>query len=189
MVDEKSRSWICNDTVFFNSSGNIPDDEINQDSGIFEYVFPVIQTKFQYKYNITVLREESIDGISCYVSQYNNSLIIINDEQIYCERGSFVLCFSDVETKIINGGFIKKTFKFLDVPPEFGSGKNKYTVKSIVKDEYEVNVLADSEEEAIACASKINIEHWHHLALHPELDEVVFMRVGKWGIFEARKIS
>lgn len=187
MVDERSRNWICDNSVFFNAPGNIPDENIDSDIAIFDYVFPVIKTKFQYRYSITVLREESDEGISCYVAQSNNSLLLVGDNEVYCERGSFILCFSNINVKVINGSFIKKTFLVLNTPPEFGDGKNKYIVKSIVKDEYEVSVRANSEEEAIEYASNINIEHWNHLEIYPELQETVFMRVGKWGVFEVRK--
>lgn len=188
MGDMPSRDWFCNGDVFFNAPGQIPEDKIDNPLLSFNYAFPIIQTKFQYRHSLTVLNKESDLGITCLIATKNNSLILVNGEEIYCNRGSFVLFFNDKDVEIINGSFDKKTFAFLNQTPVFGHGKTMYRVKSTVKDEYEVDVFADSEEEAIDYASKIDIEQWNHLDIYPDIQEVKFLRFSKWGIFNAKEM-
>ena len=81
------------------------------------------------------------------------------------------------------------SFPYLDEKPTFGSGSNKYRVKAIIRDEYVLEVLANSAEDAKAVASAVEIHHWDHLDIEPHLTERKLMRYARWGNFEVEDIK
>ena len=71
----------------------------------------------------------------------------------------------------------------------FGTGANKYEVTAVLRDEYTIEIDADSEEEATTLAHNIDISEWHHKELDTDLVDRVLLRMARWGNLSAKKVG
>ena len=66
---------------------------------------------------------------------------------------------------------------------------NKYIVTSKLIDEYEIEVYANSKEEAEFIAKNTSISKWKHLDLFPDITDRKIIRYSKWGNFTVKPID
>lgn len=83
--------------------------------------------------------------------------------------------------RIANGRYL--------VGKSFGSGSKTYKVTAVLRDEYTLDVKADSEEEAVDLAFNINIADWKHEEIEPHLTERAIVRMARWGNLSAEEVE
>ena len=115
-----------------------------------------------------------IDGEPVWV--FANSILISIDSDAPIDM-------PDVEDIFWVAGGIYSTEK------NFGSGDKEYTVTAVLRDEYTLNVKADSEEDAVKYAMQINISDWKHEEIEPHLEERVLLRMARWGNLTAKEVK
>ena len=182
--------WI-NDNIFVAKGSSLDDISLNDKKALHTSLFNIINSKFKYTHNITIDRDsvditkKSIKALLCIsdtgiLSYLGNSHIV--------EHKFIILQKDDILCSIVNGDFIEFTYYYTDGITPFGNGKNTYIVNSLVRDEYEIYINADSESEAIAKANLYEIKDWNHLDLDTGYDDRVLLRAARWGNFKVRKI-
>lgn len=87
-----------------------------------------------------------------------------------------------------NTPVIRLTFKTTKDKKVFGSGKDEYVVTAHIRDQYTINVFANSESEAIDIANNIPVDEWEHPDIDPELHQRQLVRYAKWGNLDAKKL-
>lgn len=130
--------------------------------------------------NMTIMSKMQQTAISKYMYRYENrdpfyikALVARDDDfkiifpeqtgnkiTFLCKGGNIV--FNEkVKFEVLEGKFFEYTF-LVDPKQKFGEGSKKYKVLSKVEESYEIEVMADSEEEAIETANKQDLCYWNH---------------------------
>lgn len=63
-------------------------------------------------------------------------------------------------------------------------GKNKYSVRATLQDNYNIDVYADSEEEALQKAYNIPLPEWNHEEIDDRPEKMKIIRWSRWGNFK-----
>jgi hypothetical protein len=82
---------------------------------------------------------------------------------------------------------VKKIFYKKDV--DILSGSKKFVVTSTLIDKYEVEINAETEEEAIEKAKLVPISKWKHLDLYPDITDRKVIRYAKWFNFDSKPLT
>jgi len=77
-----------------------------------------------------------------------------------CEGGS-ILFNEKLKFEVLKGKFFEYTF-LVDPRQKFGEGSKSYKVLCKTEESYEIEVMANSEEEAIETANKQDLCYWNH---------------------------
>jgi len=77
-----------------------------------------------------------------------------------CEGGS-VTFNEKIKFEVVKGKFFEYTF-LVDPRQKFGEGSKAYKVLYKIEESFEIDVMADSEEEAIETANKQEMYYWNH---------------------------
>jgi len=77
-----------------------------------------------------------------------------------CEGGS-ILFNEKLKFEVLKGKFFEYTF-LVDPGHKFGEGSKSYKVLCKTEESYEIEVMANSEEEAIETANKQDLCYWNH---------------------------
>jgi hypothetical protein len=77
-----------------------------------------------------------------------------------CEGGS-ILFNEKLKFEVLKGKFFEYTF-LVDPGQKFGEGSKSYKVLCKTEESYEIEVMANSEEEAIETANKQDLCYWNH---------------------------
>jgi uncharacterized protein YneR len=120
-----------------------------------------------------------------------DSTVFIDHEPVWVFANSIIIRINS-ETKlelpetqsifiVNNGSWVKGK--------SFGTGSNKYEVTAVLRDEYTIEVEADSEEEANRIAYDIDLSEWHHNELDTDLNDRVLIRMARWGNLSSRKVG
>jgi len=116
--------------------------------------------------------------------------LLINDRTYVLGAGSFLMFPTNFKFRINkkdNDYFVIGNATYSNNKEGLLDGKNKYTVISSILDEYELDVFAENESDAIAKASFVDISQWNHLDLYPDLDDKVVTKFSKWGNFRIKQ--
>lgn len=84
-----------------------------------------------------------------------------DEETKYICAGGSVLFNEKVKFEVLEGKFFEYTF-LVDPSKKFGEGSKAYKVLYKVEEFFEIDVMADSEEEAIQTANKQDMYYWNH---------------------------
>jgi hypothetical protein len=181
--------WV-EDDIFVSKGAPFEAFDFNNYNDVKEALLAISISKFKYKYNISIIdgavpnSSGTINALAC-TSDFGK--ILFNDNEHVVEKKFIVLQKDIIKCKVIGGNFINIDFTYYDGIVPFGEGDNTYIVKAIIRDEYELHVKANSEEEAIDVANKHEIKHWNHLELDKQYSERVLLRSARWGNFEVRR--
>jgi hypothetical protein len=63
-------------------------------------------------------------------------------------------------------------------------GRNKYTIKATLQDNYNIDIYADSEEEALQKAYNIPLPEWNHEEIDDKPEKIKIIRWSRWGNFK-----
>lgn len=63
-------------------------------------------------------------------------------------------------------------------------GRNKYTIKATLQDNYNIDIYADSEEEALQKAYNIPLPEWNHEEIDDKPEKMKIIRWSRWGNFK-----
>jgi len=77
-----------------------------------------------------------------------------------CKGGS-ILFNEKLKFEVLKGKFFEYTF-LVDPRQKFGEGSKSYKVLCKTEESYEIEVMANSEEEAIETANKQDLCYWNH---------------------------
>ena len=77
-----------------------------------------------------------------------------------CSGGS-VTFNENIKFEVLKGKFFEYTF-LVDPRHKFGKGSKAYKVLYKIEESFEIDVMADSEEEAIETANKQEMYYWNH---------------------------
>ena len=77
------------------------------------------------------------------------------------EAGASIIFKRGVRFEVLNGKFWEYTF-LVEPNKKFGKGSKAYRILHKVEEYFEINVMADSEEEAIEIANKQDLSSWNH---------------------------
>ena len=131
------------------------------------------------------------ESIKAYV--FNNQepwALTVEDETFIVNRHDVLFAIDDTGIDIPEHLLkYKIIFSFSRKKELFGTGSKVYQVTAIIRDNYTINVLADSEEEAIANAKYIPAYEWHHPDIEPHLTERRMVRMARWGNFVAKEVD
>jgi hypothetical protein len=120
-----------------------------------------------------------------------DATVFVNDDPVWVFANSIIIRINS-ETKlelpeipsifiVTNGSWVKGK--------SFGTGSNKYEVTAVLRDEYTIEIEADSEEEAARLAYNIDISEWHHKELETNLVDRVLVRMARWGNLSTKKVG
>ena len=126
-------------------------------------------SKYMYRYEnkdpfyikALVAREDDFSVV--FPEQTGDKIIPI------CEGGS-ILFHEKIKFEVVKGEFFEYTF-LVDPRQKFGEGSKSYKVLCKTEESYEIEVMANSEEEAIETANKQDLCYWNHH--QPSKDEKV----------------
>jgi hypothetical protein len=63
-------------------------------------------------------------------------------------------------------------------------GKNKYNIKSTLIDTYNIEIFADTEEDALQKAYNTPLPEWNHEGINNKPEKIKIVRWSEWGNFE-----
>jgi hypothetical protein len=133
-------------------------------------VLPTITGIICSKNQSTTTMEESKSRIA----MTQGDILIFPSEMNYSLDG-------EENCRVFKVGYIKNV--------DINSGSKKFIVTATLKDQYNVEVSAENEEDAIAKAKNISISKWNHLDLYPDVKERKVIRYAKWNNFDAKPID
>jgi hypothetical protein len=117
-------------------------------------------SKYMYRY-------ENKDPfyIKALVAREDDSSVVFPEETgekitSICEGGS-ILFNEKIKFGVVKGKFFEYTF-LVDPGQKFGEGSKSYKVLCKTEESYEIEVMANSEEEAIETANKQDLCYWNH---------------------------
>jgi len=117
-------------------------------------------SKYMYRY-------ENKDPfyIKALVAREDNFSVVFPEETgdkitSVCEGGS-ILFNEKLKFEVLKGKFFEYTF-LVDPRQKFGEGSKSYKVLCKTEESYEIEVMANSEEEAIETANKQDLCYWNH---------------------------
>jgi len=117
-------------------------------------------SKYMYRY-------ENKDPfyIKALVAREDNFSVVFPEETgdkitSVCEGGS-ILFNEKLKFEVLKGKFFEYTF-LVDPKQKFGEGSKSYKVLCKTEESYEIEVMANSEEEAIETANKQDLCYWNH---------------------------
>ena len=123
-------------------------------------IHQTVISKYMYRYEnrdpfyIKALVSRDDDFKIIFPEQTGNKIISL------CKGGN--ITFNEkVKFEVLEGKFFEYTF-LVDPKQKFGEGSKRYKVLSKVQESYEIEVMADSEEEAIETANKQDLCYWNH---------------------------
>ena len=182
--------WI-KDGLFVSKGAPFDNISIENINEVKTSLLGIITSKFKYTFNITIYNEESdttngsINALVC--TSDIGKVSYLNKE--YIVENKFIILQKDkIDCSIVDGNFKQFSFKYKNGITPYGEGQYTYIVKSLVRDEYEIHIKADSESEAINKANMYDIKDWNHLDIDTEYPDRVLLRAARWGNFKVRKI-
>ena len=161
--------------------------DLQDNMAIMPKIQQTVISKYMYRY-------ENRDPfyIKALVSRDDDFKIIFpeqtGDKTISVCKGGNIVFNENVKFEVLEGKFFEYTF-LVDPKQKFGEGSKKYKVLSKVEESYEIEVMADSEEEAIETANKQDLCYWNHL--QPSKDKKVrpVTAFVIWDNFEVTEIN
>jgi hypothetical protein len=127
---------------------------------VMKKIQKMVISKYMYRYEnkdpfyIKALVSREDDSSVVFPEQTGNKIIPV------CEGGS-ILFHEKIKFEVVKGKFFEYTF-LVDPGQKFGEGSKSYKVLCKTEEFYEIEVMANSEEEAIETANKQELWYWNH---------------------------
>ena len=134
--------------------------DLQDNMTVMSKIHQTVISKYMYRY-------ENIDPfyIKALVARDDDFKITFPeqtaDKIISLCKGGNITFNEKVKFEILEGKFFEYTF-LVDPKQKFGEGSKPYRVLSKIEESYEIEVMADSEEEAIETANKQDLCFWNH---------------------------
>jgi hypothetical protein len=118
------------------------------------------------------------------------SLIIVsNIRKVYeLNRGDFIVFPSEIKYRALNTDNIDSMFELHKIYyyPKIKNtnGKNKYQIRSTLSDTYNIEIFADTEEDALQKAYNTPLPEWNHEGINNKPEKIKIVRWSEWGNFE-----
>lgn len=164
--------------------------DLNNLDNIREQCFWHCISKYESKYNITIINEpSSINAVmvafvidKCNISFPNSDL----PEKVYNANAGDIFSFhSLININASNkNNIILFSYKYLEEKRKHGNGNKVFEINTKLEDLYKLDVYANTLEEAIEFAKNTDILYWQHLDLYPEITtNKKITRYSKWHLF------
>lgn len=118
------------------------------------------------------------------------SLIIVsNVRKVYeLNRGDFIVFPSEIKYRVLNKDSVDGNFELYKIyyypKIENKNGKNKYKIRSTLSDTYNIEIFADTEEDALQKAYNTPLPEWNHEGINDKPNKIKVVRWSEWGNFE-----
>jgi hypothetical protein len=179
-------------------SSNLFNDEMLEynEGQIGQYLTYLLDQQLGNKNNVSFTPDPGDDVlpyVTCIICKNNTALVRVEYDgiasNIEMSQGDLLVFPSELkhQFRMHENLIIKKMAysKNVDNDPSL----TKYTVSVRLIDEYEIDVHALSEEDAINKAKDTRISKWKHLDLYPDVQERKIIRYAKWHNFEIKDID
>ena len=165
-------------------------EDLQNESNVLE----VITGSLVAKYKDFTFSLESSDDLPNWVNvllplkafrvNFNSNPKISHD----ADEGDFLTFPSEIGFMISNQNNtneLVKQYKIYYYPKiKKQDGKNKYSVRATLQDNYNIDVYADSEEEALQKAYNIPLPEWNHEEIDDRPEKMKIIRWSRWGNFK-----
>jgi hypothetical protein len=177
-------------------SHGLLDDEMLKynDDQIVYFLKGLCDQQLGIKNNIDFILDQGDDvlpTVTCVICKGDQTSVLIKEKQsiIPMSIGDVLIFPSEMEHNISNKNnvTVKKIFYAKNV--DMSGGDTRFLVSSTLIDKYEIEVMANSEEEAIEKAKLISISKWKHLDLQPEISDRKLIRYAKWFNFDSKPLT
>lgn len=181
--------FIEKDTTIY-SEGNFAGYDFSQVNQIKQELFGVIRNKYT-SFNVfnEVLESDSIITAIVFLEDADIDILGV---KIHVAAGSVFASTKEIDLQSLSNvsnimahfGFRKRSAVI------FGDGANEYEVSVLIRDTYNVKVLANSKEEALAIADSIPLHDWEHpdVLEDAHLEDRRVIRHCRWGNLSVREI-
>lgn len=101
------------------------------------------------------------------------------------DRGDFLAFPSDLEFNCNQKEKVFKIYKIYYYPKiNNTAGKNKYTIRATIEDNYNIEIYADTEKEALQKAYNTPLPEWNHEEIKNRPEKIKLIRWASWGNFK-----
>lgn len=164
--------------------------KIENSEGLARQVLGVIKSKF-----------DTVNIFSGFLEGHGkiNAFAILGDGYVVCKDLGInhfvstrdVVAYYDELDVTITAPKILFELSYSDAPKTWGQGKNLYEVTALIRDKYTININANSEEEALAIADKIDVSEWKHPDVMEDahLNDRRLIRHARWGNLSVKEIE
>lgn len=149
----------------------------------------VAKSKFD-TFNIFSDVMEGSDYLSCLAFLSDGEIFFPDlDIRIKVFRGDIAIFLDEITIEVMASNISHK-FSYSNAPKIHGSGSKEYEVTALIRDEYRITVMADSEEQALEIADSVSIAEWRHpdVLEDAHLNDRRVIRHARWGNLEVREM-
>jgi hypothetical protein len=128
-----------------------------------------------------------------------NAFAILGDGYVVCDDLNInhfvgtrdIVAYYDELDVTVNAPKILFELSYSDAPKVWGNGPRLYEVEALIRDKYTINIHANSEEEALAIADKIDVSEWKHpdVLEDAHLNDRRLIRHARWGNLSVKEIE
>lgn len=179
-------------------SHNLFNDEmlLYTEQQISEYLCYLLDQQIGNKNNVTFISDPGDDVlpvVTCIICKKDNLLVTVQEEEtvsrIEMSKGDLLIFPSELrhQFEFSNNIIVIKMPYLKNLKND--DTLNKYIVTSKLIDEYQIEVYANSKEEAEFIAKNTAISKWKHLDLFPDITDRKIIRYSKWGNFNVDPVD
>jgi len=165
-------------------------EDLTNESAVLQVIIGSLTAKYKdFSFSL-----ESSDDLPNWVNvllPLKGFKIIFNcNPRIYhdADEGDFLTFPSEIGFMIsnqYNTNELTKQYKIYYYPKiKKQEGRNKYTIKATLQDNYNIDIYADSEEEALQKAYNIPLPEWNHEEIDDKPEKMKIIRWSRWGNFK-----
>jgi hypothetical protein len=166
------------------------DLEINEKEKVLSIASDSLTTRHK-DFNFTLQTSDDFPSHMNLILPLNSFSIIIfsNIRQVYeLDRGDFIVFPSEMTYRVINKDSVDANFELHKIyyypKIENKNGKNKYKIRSTLSDTYNIEIFADTEEDALQKAYNTPLPEWNHEGINDKPNKIKIVRWSEWGNFE-----
>lgn len=181
--------WIGNNRdIFLLRNMPFKNAVVSNQESYRDEVFKIAESSFNHV-DLYTDYDDGLDVmlVAVFASNYD---LIIDNEKFEVSFGDCLITTTPQKILSLEPEFVllEIEFYFTRNKKQVGTGSKEYSIISVVRDEYKINVFADSLEEAISLASEIPPSKWEHLEVDTHLEERTMVRMARWGNFTAKEV-
>jgi hypothetical protein len=166
------------------AKGCFSDEELENKDKVLDIVIGSLVAKYK---DFTFTKETSDDfpnSISVLLPLTNFKIRIHSSPDKYydVDKGDFLTFPSETIFNIFNKDSLIKTYKIYYYPKiKKMDGSNKYIVRATLEDNYNIEVYANTEDEALQKAYNIPLPEWNHEEIDDRPEKMKIIRWSRWG--------
>jgi hypothetical protein len=162
-------------------------EDLNNENHILEIICGSLTAKYK-DFTFTINNSDDLPN-------WINAIVPLNSFRIHfnfvnklshdADEGDFLTFPSDTGFNIDGNSYSIKTYKVYYYPKiKKTEGLNKYSIRATLQDNYNIEVYANTEDEALQKAYNIPLPEWNHEEIDERPEKMKIIRWSRWGNFK-----